>query len=50
MNKLFAAHLPLVAKEHWENGVQQRVWRQLTSLAARNCLYGLLNIALTLDI
>jgi len=26
MNKLFPAHLPLVAKEHWKNGVQRRVW------------------------
>jgi len=24
MNKLFAADLPLVAKEHWKNGIQQK--------------------------
>jgi len=36
MNKLFATHLPLVAKEHWENGVPRKVWQQLSSLAARN--------------
>jgi len=46
MNRLFATHLPLVDKEHWENGVNS----QLTALAAKNCLYGLPNIALTLDI
>jgi len=50
MNKLFATHLPLVVKEHWENGVQRRVQRQLTALAAINYLYGLPNVALTLDI
>jgi len=38
MNKLFIAHLPLVAKEHWENGVQRRVQRQPTFLEVRNCL------------
>jgi len=40
MIKLFAAHLPLEAKEHWENDIQGRVWRQLTSLPARDCLHG----------
>jgi len=50
MNKLFTAHLPLVAKEHWENGVQQRMWQQLTALAERSYLYGLPNVALVLDI
>jgi len=50
MNKLFAAHLPLLAKEHWENGIQRRVQRQLTSVATRNCLYGLPSKALALDI
>ena len=41
MNKLFTAHLPLVAKEHWKNGVQWRVWWWFTSLTVKNCLYGL---------
>jgi len=50
MNMLFVAHLPPVAKEHWENGIQRRVQRQLTSLAASICLYSLPNIALALDI
>ena len=40
----------IVAKEHWGNGVQRRVWQQLTALAVRNCLYSLPNIALALDI
>ena len=50
MNTLFAAHLPPVAKEYWKSGVQRRAWRQLTFLAARNGLYSLPNIALTLDV
>ena len=50
MNKLFAAHLRLEAKVHLKNGVQRRVWWQLASLAARNRLLCLTNIALDLDI
>jgi len=34
MNKLFAAHLPLVAKGHWENSIQQRVRWQLTCVSS----------------
>ena len=41
---------PASGQRTLENGAQRRVWRQLTSLAARNCLYGLPNIALALDI
>jgi len=37
-----------VAKEHWENSVKQRAWKQLTSLAARNSLH--VDIALAFDI
>ena len=50
MNKLFTSHLLLVVKEDWEYGTQQRAWQQLTSLAVRNSLHSIPNIALTLDI
>jgi len=47
--QVICSRSPASGKEHWKNGVQQRVWRQLTLLAARNCLYDLPNIALALD-
>ena len=50
MNKLFAEQCPLAAKVHWKNGVQRRVWQQLTSLAVDNRLYCLPNIAFALDV
>ena len=50
MNELFAEHFPLAAKLHRKNGIQRRVWRQFTLLAADNTLYCLPNIALDLDI
>ena len=48
MNQLFTAHFPLVAKECRENVIQRRVWWQLTSLAERNCLFGVPNILSTI--